>query len=68
MDRRKVHVIPASVDHSYGRHSPITVHEQTLLSSLYSLVLVLGVISGVVNKAPFDVSLCHDMFKWTNVV
>ena len=20
------------------------------------------------NKAAFDVSLCHDMFKWTNVI
>jgi hypothetical protein len=48
--------------------NPGTVHEQTLLSFLCFLILFLGVISGVVNKAPFDVSLCHDMFKWTNVV
>ena len=27
-----------------------------------------GVISKVVNKATFDVSLRHDMFKWINVV
>ena len=66
MDRRKVNVILASVDRSYG--SPVTVHEHTLLSSLCSLVLVLGVISKAVNKAAFDVCLCHDMFKSTNVV
>ena len=44
------------------------VHEQTLLFSLCSLILVLGVISKAVNKAAFDVSLCHDMFQWTNVI
>jgi hypothetical protein len=36
----------------------ITVHEQILLSSLCSLVLVLGVISGAVNKAAFFMYLC----------
>jgi hypothetical protein len=41
-------------------------HEQTILYSLCSLVLRL--ISRGINKAAFDVSLSHGMFKWTNVV
>jgi hypothetical protein len=49
-------------------HRPVKVHEQTLLSSLCSLILVLGVISRAVNKVVFDVSLCRNMLKWTNVV
>ena len=56
MDRIKVHVtLPVSfdmVDVALKR-----VHLQTILSSLCSLVL--GFISRVVNKATFDVSLCH---------
>ena len=63
MDSRKVHVIPTHYI-PYGRHDiPPENHRQTLLSSLCSLVLGVGVISKVVNKAAFDVSLCHDMFK-----
>jgi hypothetical protein len=38
------------------------------LTLLILLVLEVGVISKVVNKAAFDVSLRHDMFKWINVV
>jgi len=69
MDQRKVHVIPTSVDHSYDRHKVLSwFMSRPLLSSLCSLVLVLGVISKAVNKAAFDVCLCHDMFKWTNVI
>jgi hypothetical protein len=43
-------------------------HLENLLSSLRSVVLGVGVISKVVNKAAFDVSLCHDMFEWISVV
>jgi hypothetical protein len=51
MDRRKVNVMPASVNHSYGRRKVMS-----------------RFMSRAVNKALFDVYLCHDMFKWTNVV
>ena len=39
-----------------------------VLPHLCFLVLEVGVISKVVNKAAFDVSLYHDMLKWINGV
>jgi hypothetical protein len=66
MNNRKVH--PYTLHWVWYMLHPARNHRQTLLSSLRSLVLDVGVISKVVNKAAFDVSLCHDMFKWINVV
>ena len=69
MDQRKVHVILASVDHSYGRRKVLAWFvSRPYFLPYVPLLFFLGVISGVVNKAPFDVSLCHDMFKWTHVI
>jgi hypothetical protein len=67
MDNKKVHVIPTHYI-PYGRHDilPEIISRPYYLP--YALVLRVGVISKVVNKAAFDVSLCHDMFKWIDIV